>query len=116
MKRTFRHPDGTEETLEGTAEELAEYEKKLKREQQEKRPDVLKGAPDVVYVPYIVGPLQVQPYPQPCWVCGQYNCHQTHIWCGTLDGTGLTKFIEDHPERDWTHLALNAGGNKITLS
>lgn len=46
MKRTFRRSDGTEEVLEGTAEELAEYERKLKREQaepQQPRPDILKG-------------------------------------------------------------------------
>lgn len=124
MKRTFKHPDGSEETFEGTAEELAEYERKLKREQQEKRPDVLKGAPDVVYVPYYVQPYvppaQYPPIfvnPQPCWVCGAYDCHQNHIWCGTttLDGSGLGKFIEEHPDWDWTHLALN-GGNKIPLS
>lgn len=49
MKRTFKRPDGTEEVLEGTAEELAEYERKLrgeespKKEKKEKKPEVLKG-------------------------------------------------------------------------
>lgn len=31
MKRTYKRPDGTEETLEGTAEELAVYENELAR-------------------------------------------------------------------------------------
>lgn len=44
MKRTFRRPDGTEEVLEGTAEELAEYERKLNEsERKPPKPGVLKG-------------------------------------------------------------------------
>lgn len=117
MKRTFKRPDGTEETLEGTAEELAEYERKLKREQQEQRPDILKGAPaQPIYIPYHVY-YPVYQRPERCWVCGAENCHQTHIWCGTatVDLNAQAKFIEEHPEWDWSGLALGAGG-KIPLS
>lgn len=45
MKKTFKRPDGTEEVLEGTAEEIAEYERKLNERRPEPKPEVLKGAP-----------------------------------------------------------------------
>jgi len=85
MKRTFKRPDGTEEVFEGTAEELAEYERKLNEHTRPPtKPDVLHGAsldgqevtvaeieflrswrklltsPDTFRVPY-----QTQPYVQP---------------------------------------------------
>lgn|SRR5574337_564411 len=46
MKRTFKRPDGTEEQVEGTAEELAEYERRLRGEisEQKRPPPVLRGA------------------------------------------------------------------------
>lgn len=45
MKRTVRKPDGSEEVMEGTAEELAEYERKLNSEsrQQPAKPGLLRG-------------------------------------------------------------------------
>lgn len=47
MKRTFKRADGTEEVLEGTPEEFAEYDRKLGgvkvREQRVSKPALLKG-------------------------------------------------------------------------
>jgi len=43
MKKTIKHPDGTEEVIEGTAEELAEYEKNLNESggKKKKNPKIL---------------------------------------------------------------------------
>ncbi len=38
MKKIITKPDGTIETVEGTAQEIAEYEKQLKRENQNESP------------------------------------------------------------------------------
>lgn len=48
MKKVIKHPDGREETVEGTAEEIAEYERKLREggRSKSKKP-VLHGAPEV---------------------------------------------------------------------
>lgn len=48
MKKTFTRPDGTQEVLEGTAEELAEYERQLNqqgkvKEHKAPKPALLKG-------------------------------------------------------------------------
>ncbi len=114
MKRTFKRPDGTEEVIEGSAEELAEYEKRLREGGKPggkgKKP-VLHGAavdgiplseeetmlvrmqragffekPAPIYVPTFI------PYLSPaiaCNFCGVYGCKQTHIWYGTTTGTEI---------------------------
>ncbi len=58
MKRTYKRPDGTEETLEGTAEELALYEQEqIKKgvasipETTTPKPGILHGKPEVDGVP-----------------------------------------------------------------
>ncbi len=109
MKRTNKRPDGTEEVLEGTPEELAEYERRLREPAKKPKPDVLKGSEaesetarewrqllkdlaDIsrlsqpVYVPYLIPP-PILVDPQPCWICGAYNCRQMHIWCGSVTVT-----------------------------
>ena len=47
MKKTITKPDGTTEVVEGTAEEIAEYERKVRqepiREAPPKKKDILKG-------------------------------------------------------------------------
>lgn len=52
MKKKFRQADGTEVEVEGTAEELAEYERRIREGQQpvsvgRKKKPVLHGAPEV---------------------------------------------------------------------
>lgn len=110
MKRTFKRPDGTEEVIEGSAEELAEYEKRLREGGKPggkgKKP-LLHGAevdgipltedesmlvrlkragflekPAPIYLPYIQESYA-------CVICGQFNCMQTHIWYGTTTGTEI---------------------------
>ena len=45
MKKTIKRPDGTEEVVEGTAEEIAEYERKLREgSKSSKKKPVLHGA------------------------------------------------------------------------
>jgi len=50
MRKTFKRPDGSDVTVEGTPEELAEYEKKIQEEnrghvhESGKKPGVLRGA------------------------------------------------------------------------
>jgi hypothetical protein len=112
VKKTIKRPDGTEEVVEGTAEEIAEYERKLREgTKPSKKKPVLHGAevdgiplteaesmlvrmkrmgllekPDPLFIPYI------QPYIQPllgCQICGQLNCMQTHIWFETTTGTEI---------------------------
>lgn len=41
MKKTIKHPDGKEEVIEGTAEELAEYEKNINESGKKKNPKLL---------------------------------------------------------------------------
>lgn len=112
MKRTFKRPDGTEEVVEGSAEELAEYERRLREGSKApgkgKKP-VLHGAAvdgepltdDEVnlvrlsrhgFLQKITAPIyipQYVPYVSPikCWFCGTFDCHQTHIWYGTTSNT-----------------------------
>lgn len=123
MRQKFRRPDGTEVEIEGTPEELAEYERQIKEGSKPvsigKKKPVLRGAevdgkpltddeivlvrmhraglPSVVrstvllpekevvrepvYIPQFV-PYRLEPDKTPCWVCGQTDCHQMHIWCG----------------------------------
>jgi hypothetical protein len=50
VKKTIQHPDGRLETVEGTAEEIAEYERKLRESEKPKgrgKKPVLHGAPEV---------------------------------------------------------------------
>jgi hypothetical protein len=108
VKKTIKRPDGSEEVVEGTAEEIAEYEQKLRevvRSVKGKKKPVLHGAEvdgkpltdsevmmvrlsrmgilpqkedRPVYIPQIV------PYtlgPVTCWVCGQLDCRINHIIC-----------------------------------
>lgn len=94
MKRTFKRPDGTEETLEGTAEELAEYERKLNEsEGKAPKPGVLKGKGledllrEIQPVPY--WPLPGTPiWIVSCSVCRRVNCNGYH-------GFGATPYWGD---------------------
>jgi len=119
LKRTFKRPDGTEETLEGTAEELAEYERKLREpEQRPARPGVLKGKgleellremralPDRV-AERLPRPWITQPYPYPIWVvscptCGRIDCNGYHAWpigfTITLDGSAAARLLAEQPQ------------------
>ncbi len=116
MRKVIQHPDGRQETVEGTPEEIAEYERQLReggKPRSTKKKPVIHGAevdgkelsseevmlvrlhrmgvlpkkePEQVFIPWM-SPVQVPlaPYtPQPCWFCGQLDCRQTHIWCGTV--------------------------------
>ncbi len=121
MKKIIKRPDGSEELIEGTAEEIAEYERKLRevvKPGKGKKP-VLHGAEvdgtpltddevmmvrlkrmgilpqkevsPPVYIPQIVPYHLRDIHEVKCWICGQYNCYQNHIWCGdTLTGTTIT--------------------------
>lgn len=118
MKRTFKRPDGTEEVIEGTAEELAEYERKLKQESQKPRPDVLKGMAvgDLLdgqpitqaemdaaweWVKVVRGFKHVpQVTPHPTWpvvcqrcYCSPCNCSWYKTWTST--GTSLHDTLAD---------------------
>lgn len=104
MKRTFKRPDGTEEVLEGTAEELAEYERKLNEsEKKQPKPGVLRGKSQqeealrelaeaakriagaaerntpVPWLPYRTHPIWIVS----CSVCGRVNCDGNH-WAQPL--------------------------------
>jgi len=112
VKRTFKRADGTEEVLEGTADELAEYERRLREERPPapKKPGVLKGKGledllrEIQSVPERVVDRLPRPwtqpphYPNPIWVvscpvCGQVGCGGNHWWPGTftitLSGTAV---------------------------
>lgn len=114
MKRTLKRPDGGEEVLEGTAEELAEYERQLREgPKKPQRPGVLRGREleeqldglrkiiDDLHprpAPWTpLNPLPWQPWqPGPIWVtscptCGRVGCGGQcwptllpHITCGTV--------------------------------
>lgn len=93
MKRTFKRSDGTEETLEGTAEELAEYERKVNEsERKDPKPGVLKGKGlddllrEIQATPERVD-LALRPSftwpPVPIWIiscsiCGRVSCNGYH--------------------------------------
>ena len=94
MKRTFKRADGTEETLEGSAEELAEYERRLREsEGRGPKPGVLKGRElgdllkDLLERPEVdeLARKFHRPYwpPGPIWVvscsiCGRVGCDGNH--------------------------------------
>lgn len=99
MKRTFRRHDGVEETIEGTPEELAEHERRLRDEADKAneglrirptKPEILKGA-EVDSVPLTEGEIAIvramreaarlasPPYTQPfgtyfCLTCNSSPC------------------------------------------
>lgn len=96
MKRTVRKPDGSEEVMEGTAEELAEYERKLNSEnrQQPVKPGVLKGRElEELLEEFFKDTPRPQPFPDwptrpdyfwitSCSVCGLTGCAANH-WIQT---------------------------------
>ena len=106
MKKTFKRTDGTEEVVEGTPEEIAEYENNLREVvvKKSKKP-VLRGA-EVDGTPLTDGDVfavrlsrlgLLSPFSQsytpnapPCTVCGGNNCAKTHITykVGVSDSSG----------------------------
>ena len=107
MKKTVTLPDGTTEVLEGTAEEIATHERLIRERTRtdtpgKKKPDVLKGAPDVVETgtepvrldeetietirklleksaqPY--SPGTAFPLAPTCWRCGRQGCTDLHLF------------------------------------
>lgn len=82
MKKIVKRPDGSEELLEGTAEEIAAYERAL-REQADKKPkkDVLKGAglselERLLALPAVwLGQERWQ-----CPICANSSCNGSHIF------------------------------------
>lgn len=105
MKKTVTRPDGTQEVVEGTAEEIAEYEKKLREAPKGKgKKPILHGA-EVDGVPlsddevnvvrlkragllpqkeYVFYPQwqPVQTWLKWCSVCGVFGCTTNHITYG----------------------------------
>lgn len=76
MKKTYKHPDGTEEILDGTPEEIAQLEKLLREKSEKKqRPDVLKGVP---------ASTTMTPTWNPCKYCGENGCMRIHILCDSV--------------------------------
>lgn len=111
MKKHLKRPDGSEETVEGTPEEISEYERissgKAKVVEQAKRPEVLKGAPiDEEQLREFMEQLerQLNPVVQPiiyppifltsCSRCHRYPCDCMWQWpygyTVTLGGNSLT--------------------------
>lgn len=98
MKRTFKRLDGVEETLEGTAEELAEYERRIRESGRttKSKPDVLKGKGLSEILKEIAGDESVKelierlrPPRDPLWpsypiwvvscsICGRTDCNGYH--------------------------------------
>lgn len=97
MKKTFRHEDGSFVTIEGTAEEIRQYERIVENdrrgnEPKKQGPDVLKGVPalgvdeikklieDLGLKPQEARPSQpilpwtTVPYPPWCPKCGGSPC------------------------------------------
>lgn len=107
MRRTFKRADGTEETLEGTAEELAEYERRLREQSKPApKPGVIKGKGleelirEIQAVPERVAERVRGPWPNwdpgPIWVvscpvCGRVGCDGNH-W--------------DQPLNPWPHFTI----------
>lgn len=103
MKRMYRLPDGSEETVEGSPEELVEYERIRKLNETPKtkeapvlkrKKEILKGAPEAPQLspelfemfrkmleeqaaksPSPFPPLDVRPV---CWSCGRQGCYGGH--------------------------------------
>lgn len=109
MKKVIKHPDGREETVEGTAEEIAEYERKLREggKSRGKKP-VLHGAEvdgepltdaEIMLIRLSragllpkeserkeVTPWYPTPFYQPyLWQPERSFSERTCRWCGTLD-------------------------------
>ena len=112
MTKRVKRPDGTEETVEGTPEEIAEYERALNegRPATKRKPPILKGkeleelqqwireniAEVLRRIDALPPPIQITQYPstfiQPplpiwCIYCGTYGCNRSHIICDTKTWT-----------------------------
>lgn len=113
MKKTITHPDGTTETIEGSSEEIAEYEKKLQRGQKsesrkgnrrilnEERLATddygtcpCKGCRDVREwwrtVPQVIPWIQPLPYVQPIYPVYPSFPSDRIVW---TDGTGTSPLL-----------------------
>jgi len=89
VKKTYKHPDGTEEILDGTPEEIAELERLLDRPKRlEKKPEVLKGK-NQEWAELLKKLQEIPPngftqhLRSSCVMCGKYDCFELHIYCGT---------------------------------
>lgn len=117
MRKVIKRPDGTEEVVEGTADEIAEYERQIREgaKPRPKKPPVLRGAevdgkpltdaeigavrlmrmgllPQKEYVPVPYSPViePIRPYwlgEVPCGICGVIGCRQLHVWSTVINGT-----------------------------
>lgn len=111
MKRTFKRPDGTEETLEGTAEELAEYERKLNQQneqQQPGKPGILKGKELEALIKRTIGPWQV-PFSSLIWLVSCPICQR-----GSCDGSNHFLYPQANPGNTFTH-RLELGAAEIAV-
>lgn len=131
MIKKIKHPDGTEEVVEGTPEEVAAYERALNegRPATKRKPPILKGKEleelqqwiresidvilrridalpppyQVTYYPQVIQWPPLQPsLPSPCIWCGNYGCNRNHIIC-----TGITTA--------GTSIALGGQTSEITV-
>jgi hypothetical protein len=126
MKRTFRRPDGAEETLEGTPEELAEHERRLREQSQpvkappDQTRDVLLGKTMEEWKQWLDELKKLNPsfpplpqpepliHPGPIWIvscslCQSYPCRCKSLgWPhGTITVTGTTAFIPRIDTQGW---------------
>lgn len=114
MIKIVKRPDGSEERIEGTAEEVAAYERALQEQNVErkdesvKKPGILKGkeieelvrrAVERMYGPWpwltTTAGTSIT-YTSPCSICGKFGCLDTHVTF--TDGTiryGTSFFIDD---------------------
>lgn len=105
MKKTFKRPDGTEEIIDGTPEEIAAYERSMldryPANESKKKPDVLRGKEDVtldelircsdfvrkIFLEELAKNSIKIDFPtnpalniEACRFCGKYNCNDYHIF------------------------------------
>lgn len=124
MKKTISGADGSKETVEGSPEEIAEYERlREERAKRERKPEVLKGSSDLEKLLELwqtVASVPRPTYPQPIWIvscpiCSHVNCvcnrwfptpfvptfvPQFQPWLGgthTVSGDSIV--VADRPER-----------------
>lgn len=121
MRKTIKRPDGTEEVIEGTPEEIAEYTRRINGDDQQKKPEVLKD--NIERLKKILGdppdapailPEQIWPgiYAKPIWIvscsiCRRIGCNgncwnpdwSLKITCTSNTGLGDNVVIVD-PKAD----------------
>lgn len=126
IRKQYKNPDGTVTEIEGTVEEIAEYDRQLeknkpKQEGFKKKKEILKDEvtrlteesieefkkllekkPEKVeehhhHHYYPQQPPVIYQSPVRCDFCGEYNCKKSHVWITTTNDGGSAQWIGLNP-------------------